>query len=406
MIRVGMDVSKGKSTVCILKPAGEVVGSPYEIQHTAPQLKKLVTDIQAYGGRDDVRVVMEATGVYHQPVLKTLRDQDIFCGAINSLWMKNFRKDGNPRGAKTDAIDAMAIAQYGIEKWHSLQEFKSCEESYARMKALSQQYLFYQRPHTLLTQNLDHIVDMVMPGIKDEFEGFNPVSGKDRLSSFVKAFWHYRHITSMGSKKFDERFAKWAKKEGYHPRSGKSGKIYQLATDGIPALPADESTKQVVLHAVEALESLNSVVTQILSQLRSLAEQRPECSAAIHMTGIGETLAPLLVAEVGDPRNYRNKHSLIAYAGIDVPPYESGKFKSSERHISKKGSKKLRKIGYLIIRSMIKLQPEGDPVFEMYKKKVSEGKPKKVAIVAAMNKLFRVYYARSMETYAAIGQNC
>ena len=33
MISVGVDVSKGKSTVCILKPYGEVVSSPFEIHH-------------------------------------------------------------------------------------------------------------------------------------------------------------------------------------------------------------------------------------------------------------------------------------------------------------------------------------------------------------------------------------
>ena len=33
MISVGIDVSKGKSTVCILKPGGEVVKPPFEIEH-------------------------------------------------------------------------------------------------------------------------------------------------------------------------------------------------------------------------------------------------------------------------------------------------------------------------------------------------------------------------------------
>ena len=33
MISVGIDVSKGKSTVCILKPYGEIVSSPFEVEH-------------------------------------------------------------------------------------------------------------------------------------------------------------------------------------------------------------------------------------------------------------------------------------------------------------------------------------------------------------------------------------
>lgn len=41
MISVGIDVSKGKSTVCILKPYGEVIASPFEVVHTESELKNL-----------------------------------------------------------------------------------------------------------------------------------------------------------------------------------------------------------------------------------------------------------------------------------------------------------------------------------------------------------------------------
>ena len=42
MISVGIDVSKGKSTVCILKPGGEVIKPPFEIKHTVEVLDFLV----------------------------------------------------------------------------------------------------------------------------------------------------------------------------------------------------------------------------------------------------------------------------------------------------------------------------------------------------------------------------
>ena len=41
MISVGIDVSKGKSTVCIMKPYGEVIRSPYEVAHTINELQEL-----------------------------------------------------------------------------------------------------------------------------------------------------------------------------------------------------------------------------------------------------------------------------------------------------------------------------------------------------------------------------
>jgi predicted NBD/HSP70 family sugar kinase len=67
MISVGIDVSKEKSTVCILKPYGEILSSPFEILHTESDLSELVTMLQRFD--EEVRVVMEATGSYHLPIL-------------------------------------------------------------------------------------------------------------------------------------------------------------------------------------------------------------------------------------------------------------------------------------------------------------------------------------------------
>ena len=400
MIGVGIDVSKLKSTICILNEYGEVLQTPYEISHTETDLKELSKSIKGYGGKNDVRVVMEATGAYSRPILYYLLDEGIFVSEINPLAMRKYRADINFRGVKNDRIDAIAIAQYAVEKWNRLKEYQRADKEYAAMKALSRQYLSYMKPHVVLTQNLDHLIDQVMPGIKEEFDGYDPVTGRDRLADFLEEFRHYDYITSLGPKKFEERFNKWAQKKGYRPRHNKSGKIYSLAKEGIPTLAYDPTSRLLVEQAVAALKGLNQVLYQILTQIRELAEKRPEYEAVRAMSGVGDVLAPLLVAEVGDPRKYHSGDALIACIGIDVPPYDSGQFKASERRITRKGSKQLRKLGYLLVKNLRKIKPTKDTaVYDYYLKKKSEGKKDKQAIVAAMNKFFRIYYARSMEAY-------
>lgn len=406
MIGVGIDVSKLKSTICMMNEYGEVLHKPYEITHTETDLKELSRRIKGYGGKNDVRVVMEATGSYGRPVLYYLLDEDIFVAEVNPLVMTKYRADINFRGVKNDSIDSIAIAQYAIEKWNKLKEFKKTDEEYAAMKVLSRQYLTYMKTHVALTQNLDHLIDQVMPGIKKEFKGYDPVTGTDRLADFLEAFRHYDYITSLGPKKFEERFAKWAEKKGYHPRQGKSGKIYLLAKEGIPTLTYDSTSRLLVQQAVEAVRGMNQVLYKILAQIRELAEKRPEYPAVRAMSGVGDVLAPLLVAEVGDPRKYHSGDALIACIGIDVPPYESGQFKASERRITRKGSKQLRKLGYLLVRNLRKIKPTQDTaVYDYYLKKKAEGKKDKQAIVAGMNKFFRIYYARAMEAYINCDEN-
>ena len=129
MISVGVDVSKGKSTVCILKPYGEIVCSPFEIQHVEKDLEDLDSLLKKLTG--EIRVVMEATGIYHLPVLTFLQEKGYFVSVINPFAMKKYVKDNSIRGAKTDKLDSIMIANYGIDKWFKLQKHEGDEETYA-----------------------------------------------------------------------------------------------------------------------------------------------------------------------------------------------------------------------------------------------------------------------------------
>jgi len=42
MISVGIDVAKGKSKICIMKPGGEVIMAPKDFRHTKNELQRLV----------------------------------------------------------------------------------------------------------------------------------------------------------------------------------------------------------------------------------------------------------------------------------------------------------------------------------------------------------------------------
>ena len=68
MNAVGIDVSKGKSMVTILRPFGEIISSPHEIRHTSDQINDLIKQIRSLDG--DTRIVMEYTGRYHEPTAR------------------------------------------------------------------------------------------------------------------------------------------------------------------------------------------------------------------------------------------------------------------------------------------------------------------------------------------------
>lgn len=397
MISVGIDVAKGKSTVCILKPFGEIVSRPFDIAHTERDLSELASMLLRFD--DDVKVVMEATGIYHFPILTYLQGKGIFVAVINPYLMKIYRSS-DLRKAKTDKIDARIIANYGIDHWITMKEFHPSEDIYSELKLLGQQYRHYMKLHVMSLHELTHLLEYTMPGIKGLLASWDDVTRKDKLSDFVESFWHCDIITAYSEQEFIIEYNQWAKKRKYRQSQDKAKKIYAMAQNSIPTLSADvPSTRMLVTEAVRVLKEVDATLGVVLSRMQELAKTLPEYTVVREMGGVGEVLAPKLIAEIGDVRRFHSGKALIAYAGIDTPPYESGQFVGKNRKITKRGSAALRKIGYETMRC-VKAHPSSDnTVYQYIIKKEAEGKSKKATKIAGLNKFLRIYCARVKEVY-------
>ena len=396
MISVGIDISKGKSMICMLKPYGEVVKEAYEIQHSEGELKKLVEDILSF--EEEVKVVMEATGIYHLPVLAVLKEHNIFVSVINPLIMKKYSVMGL-RKVKTDKMDAIKIANYGIDQWFKLVNYEVSDSVYSELKILGRQYSHYITMRIASKVSLSNLLDRTMPGIKTLLNNRPDKPEMDKLNDFVREYWHYDNITKKSEKQFINSYLKWTKKKGYRPSETKAKQIYALAQESIPTLPSNTaSTKMLVLEAVRVLSEIDKTLHIILTQMQELARTLKEFDVVRDMPGVGDTLAPRLIAEIGDIKRFHNKKALIAYAGIDSPPFESGQFVANKRRISKRGSALLRKTVYEIMKCIKSIKPD-DPIYLYMLKKEAEGKPKKVAKIAALNKFLRIYFAKVREVY-------
>ena len=303
------------------------------------------------------------------------------------------------RRAKTDKIDAVRIASFGITYWDELVQAYAAPNIYDELRFLARQY--YQLTSMLVKAkvNFSNLLDQVMPGISDILQN---QKDNHKLTEFVSRYIHFKCILDMGEKKFTSDYCKWAKKKGYRCNERKAAEIFTLAQNGIPSLPNSQSVKIAVSEAVKLIHSTEESRNTILTQMQSLCNTLPEYSIVKDMNCIGDVLAPRIIAEIGDVRRFKNKHSLIAYAGIDAPPYQSGTFNASERKISKRGNSYLRKTGYEIMQSLIKHKPADDPIYDFIQKKRSEGKCGKETMIAGLNKFLRVYYGKVMEVYSKI----
>ena len=120
MNAVGIDVSKGKSTIAVMRPFGEVVASPYNVGHTESELKELARFLKSLPG--ETRVLMEYTGRYYEPIAQYLHEAGIFVSVVNAILAHDY--NGNSiRKVKTDKIDAIKLANMALDRWTKLREY-------------------------------------------------------------------------------------------------------------------------------------------------------------------------------------------------------------------------------------------------------------------------------------------
>lgn len=391
MNAVGIDVSKGKSMIAVMRPFGEVVVSPFEIRHTDSELSELVRLLKSLDGV--TRVVMEYTGNYHAPVAWTLHDAGIYVSVVNAMLVHDYGNN-SLRRAKTDKKDAIKLANYALDRWLSLPRYVPEEDTRLMLKNCYRQYEQYSKLRTMLGNNLISLLDQVFPDANRLFTSPRRADGSEKWLDFIAAFWHCHCVCDLSEITFTQRYQKWCKKHGYNFSEDKALDIYASACGHVSVMPKTDTAKLLVKQATAALQAVSAALTAIQKEMQNLAAALPEYPVVMEMFGVGPVLGPQLMAEIGDVRRFHAKKALVAFAGIDAPPYQSGTLDIRSRSISKRGSPSLRRTLFLVMSVILQNSPADEPVYQFMDKKRSEGKPYRVYMMASANKFLRIYYAK------------
>lgn len=396
MISIGIDVSKRKSTVAIINVMGEILHTPFDIDHSQNGIQNLLRLIKDYP-KEQVRFIMEATGIYHLGLVNELQKQGYFVHVANPLLIKKYF-DAEIRKGKTDRKDALKLSRYGTEKWWLLQEHSKADQIYQDLQFLSREYNSFMANKIKLKVQLSNLIERSFPGLEKILKGHY----FGLLLDFYELYPCASAVREVSEKRFLNQFIRMAIKKGHRKGAQIAQKVYRLAHECVTFEPSHKVAALSVKHCVSLLRSTEQATDSIITQMDELAKELPEYEIVKRMKGVGDKLAPRLIAEIGDVRRFKNSKSLIAYAGIDAPPYQSGQFEGTNRHISKRGSRSLRKCGYEVMMAIKSSKPKEDnAVYEYMLKKEAEGKNKKLVKIAGLNKFLRIYYARVKEVYQA-----
>ena len=399
MNAVGIDVSKGKSTIAVIQPFGVVIAEPFEVLHTDSDLKELVAFIKSLSG--ETKVVMEYTGTYYEPIANALHNAGIFVSVVNPLLIDDYDTN-RVRKVKTDRIDAIKIASFALDKWLKLREYTPADTIRKALKIMNRQYIKLNKILVMQKNSLISLLDSCFPNANTLFSSSHRESdGHEKWVDFVLKFPHVDSVAKLSLSTFKTKYQSWCKKNHYYYSESKADEIHTYARKQVSTLPMTDTVEKIVSDSAKLLNSTLEALGTLRSEMDALASQLPEYDTVIGLYGVGKVFCSQLISEIGDVNQIKSSKSIVALAGIDPPPNQSGNSDVKSRSISKRGSPALRKTLFQIITIYLQRQPSDEPVYQFLDKKRNEGKPYKVYMIAAANKFLRIYFARVRDTLDA-----
>lgn len=384
---LAIDVSKASSHAAIYLELNKPIMKPFIFTHDVKGLKTVFDLLDEISHNIGVKpiVVMEATGNYSKLLCHQFIKQGYLVHVFNPL-MTHEAKKSSIRKIKTDPIDVARIAYvfYTRETIPYTQNTQIIDE----LKIISRQYNGLNQIMTDHLRRLSSLLDLFFPEIKKVFYSVNSKGCLQFLSK-------YPTIASLENASVDDVIsALYVPKQKSSWRYDKANLILKLVKESIADSYLSEPINTLITTLVGTLTYFMSALDNLRNQMIQLCKSSPSYNLLLSIPGIGEITAAFILADIGAIDRFSSKKALVAYAGLDPSIYQSGQFLATGR-ISKRGSPYLRTAIYQSTTAAISMRKNGCVNLNLrtyYELKTSQGKPKKVALIATANKMTRIIY--------------
>ena len=170
---------------------------------------------------------------------------------------------------------------------------------------------------TAMKNNLIGILDQTYPGANTYFDSPAREDGSQKWVDFATTYWHVDCVRKLSLNAFVDHYQKWCKRRKYNFSQSKAVEIYEASKEIVSVLPKDDLTKLIVKQAVEQLNMASQTVEQLRAMMNEAASKLPEYPIVMAMKGVGRSLGPQLMAEIGDVSRFTHKGAITAFAGVD-----------------------------------------------------------------------------------------
>lgn len=380
MFHIGIDIAKRKHCMAVIGEGGEVIIKNFIFSNTTEGFTYLMNALSdASVCAENSKVCTESTGHYGRALCAHLEDHGFEVREINPIMTANWRKTQTVRKVKNDAVDALALAQWARATPSPGRKLPGKDRE--EMKSLARSRTFQMQIISDCKRKMHAILDEVFP----EFPGFfSDTFGKASLAVLTK--WPSAEkiarvrIDSLTKCIADASRNKLGRKQ--------AERLKELARNSFAASSKTSAQELLVKQLLDHIVFLTNQVEALDKELEQLLDK--EETPITTIPGIGSVCGAVILGEIGDIARFSKPSQLVAFSGYDPSVYESGSFKGTKNHISKRGSRYLRWALWVAADRARMF----DPVFRaFYEKKRSEGKCHKIAVCAVARKLCNTVFA-------------
>lgn len=377
MFYLGIDIAKVNHVASLLDQDGSILVKAIKFTNSNEGLQKLLDSISEYDF-SQIYCAMEATGTYWLSLFSALTDKEFNVSVFNPYQIKSFRGAYTNRKQKNDVIDSVIIANF--LKFNGPEQSSLPDDDLLALKNLT-------RYRSNLVDNISKaktqvkgILNKVFPEYSDSFSDVFGEASKQILINCPTP----NEIVNFNTRKLANLLKK-ASKGRYS--TDKVREIKALAKNSFGIKFTGDACSFEIKQLVNQIIFLEKQVDDLEIKIKSIYSKLDNHLQSI--PGIGESLAPVILAEIGNINNFSTPSKLTAFAGIDPSENQSGNKKSTDEKISKRGSPYLRHAIY----QAAFVASNNDPVMRAYyQKKRAEGKHHYVALAGVERKILGIVF--------------
>jgi transposase len=381
---VGIDISKFKHDIAVIDEQKQSITPGFVIAENAQGYHELFERLGTVSTRlqaAEVYIGMEATGSYWMNVYHFLHQKTSWhVTVINPVQTRRFAQS-RLRRAVTDPIDALEIAHY-------MRERKPAPTIAAPMGLQIVQDIDKQIVALIKERNANiYRLRLELGKTFPELEKQTPSLVAQRVLVLLS---HYPTAEMVRNATIEQLGQLTCGSRKCHLSMVFIKQVKQLAEDSIACKTGSDAgivVQTLAARITEIQAHICRLKKQIVQVYRHYSKQ-PSILATI--PGIAPLTASILEAYIGDVHRFSEYKKIVAYFGLNPTVCMSGVSKKGRGYLQKKGNPRVRNILFMNVLSMIRFKV--DPIYSFYKSKLDEGRPKLVAIGAAMRKLLVIVY--------------